>query len=239
MKLDILVIAAHPDDAELCCAGTILKHISMGQKVGIVDLTLGQLGTRGTPQIRLAESAEATRVMGLHVRENLEFRDGFFANDEAHQMALVRVIRRYQPNIVLANAIDDRHPDHGRGALLANDACFKAGLRTLETSEDDGTPQTAWRPKNVYHYIQDRYIKPDFIVDVSAFWDKRMEAVRAFKSQFHDPQSNEPESYLTNPAFLKFIEARAREFGHNIGVEFGEGFTSYKKIGINNLFDLI
>jgi N-acetylglucosamine malate deacetylase 1 len=239
MKLDILVIAAHPDDAELCCAGTILKHISMGQKVGIVDLTLGQLGTRGTPQIRLAESAEATRVMGLHVRENLEFRDGFFANDEAHQMALVRVIRRYQPNIVLANAIDDRHPDHGRGALLANDACFKAGLRMLETSEDDGTPQTAWRPKNVYHYIQDRYIKPDFIVDVSAFWDKRMEAVRAFKSQFHDPQSNEPESYLTNPAFLKFIEARAREFGHNIGVEFGEGFTSYKKIGINNLFDLI
>ncbi|MDI9869400.1 bacillithiol biosynthesis deacetylase BshB1 [Flectobacillus roseus] len=239
MKLDILVMAAHPDDAELSCAGTICSHIAQGKKVGIVDFTRGELGTRGTPEIRQAESDAASAIMGIHARENLGFRDGFFVNDEEHLMKLIRVIRRYKPETVLANAIFDRHPDHIKGAELAADACFKAGLRMIETFEDDGTPQTAWRPKNVYHYIQDRYIQPDFVVDITAYWDKKEASIRAFRSQFFDPSSKEPESYLSSPEFLKFTEARNREMGHAIGVTFGEGFTSYKRIGVRDLSALI
>lgn len=239
MKLDILVMAAHPDDAELGCSGTIYSHIAMGKKVGIIDFTRGELGTRGTPEIRLVESDEATKILGIHARENLGFRDGFFVNDETHQMRVIEMIRKYRPEIVLANAIDDRHPDHGKGAALAVDACFKAGLRMIQTSDTDGNLQTAWRPKNVYHYIQDRYIQPDFIVDISDFWEQKVASVRAFRSQFYDPTSSEPMSYLTSPDFLAFIEARAKEFGHNIGVKYGEGFTSYKKVGVKNLFELI
>jgi N-acetylglucosamine malate deacetylase 1 len=239
MKLDILVMAAHPDDAELGCSGTICSHIAQGKKVGIVDFTRGELGTRGTPEIRLAESVEATKILGIHARENLGFRDGFFTVDEEHLMKLIRVIRKYQPEIVLANAPEDRHPDHGKGCALAVDACFKSGLRMIETFSDDGTPQKEWRPKNVYHYIQDRYLKPDFVVDISDFWNQKEASIRAFKSQFHDPNSTEPDSYLSSPAFLRFLEARSREFGHNIGVEFGEGFMSYKKIGVRDLGDLI
>jgi N-acetylglucosamine malate deacetylase 1 len=239
MKLDILVMAAHPDDAELGCSGTICSHIAQGKKVGIVDFTHGELGTRGTPEMRLAESGEATKILGIHARENLGFRDGFFVNDEEHLMKLIRVIRRYQPEMVLANAPFDRHPDHIKGCQLAVDACFKAGLRMIETFEDDGTPQTAWRPKNVYHYIQDRHIKPDFVVDISNFWEQKEASIRAFKSQFYDPNSTEPNSYLSSPAFLKFVEARSREMGHAIGVEFGEGFTSYKCLGIKDLGSLI
>jgi N-acetylglucosamine malate deacetylase 1 len=239
MKLDILVMAAHPDDAELGCSGTICSHIAQGKKVGIVDFTRGELGTRGTPEIRLAESDAATKVLGIHSRENLGFRDGFFVNDEQHLMKVIEVIRKYQPEIVLANAIDDRHPDHGKGSALAVDACFKAGLRMIETFDEEGNLQTAWRPKNVYHYIQDRYIQPDFIVDISDFWEQKVASIRAFKSQFYNPSSSEPMSYLTSPEFLEFIEARAKEFGHNIGVKYGEGFTSYKKIGVGNLFELV
>jgi N-acetylglucosamine malate deacetylase 1 len=240
MKLDILVMAAHPDDAELACSGTILKHIAAGKKVGIVDFTKGELGTRGTPEIRAAESAEATRILGIHARENLGFRDGFFQNDEAHQLALIQIIRKYQPEIVLANGIDDRHPDHGRAALLANDACFKSGLRMIKTVDETGNEQVAWRPQNVFHYIQDRYIKPDFIIDISEHWEKKIASVSAFKSQFFkDPNDNEPSTYLTNADFLDFIHARAKEFGHNIGVAFGEGYTSPKKVGIRDLFDLV
>jgi N-acetylglucosamine malate deacetylase 1 len=239
MKLDILVMAAHPDDAELGCSGTICSHIAKGKKVGIVDFTRGELGTRGTPEIRLAESDAATKVLGIHARENLGFRDGFFVNDEQHIMRVIEVIRKYQPEIVLANAIDDRHPDHGKGSALAVDACFKAGLRMIETFDSAGNLQTAWRPQNVYHYIQDRYIQPDFIVDISDFWEQKVASIRAFKSQFHDPTSSEPMSYLTSPEFLEFIEARAKEFGHNIGVKYGEGFTSYKKVGVSDLFELI
>ncbi|MEA5429463.1 MULTISPECIES: bacillithiol biosynthesis deacetylase BshB1 [Arcicella] len=238
MKLDILVMAAHPDDAELGCAGTICMQIAQGKKVGIVDFTRGELGTRGTPEIRLAESAEATRILGVHARENLGFRDGFFVNDEEHLMKLIRVIRRYQPEIVLANAINDRHPDHIKGCELAVDSCFKSGLRMVETFEDDGTVQQAWRPKNVYHYIQDRYINPDFVVDISAYWQQKEDSIRAFRSQFYDPNSKDPDSYLSSPAFLKFVEARNREMGHSIGAEFGEGYTSYKKIGVTDLFHL-
>jgi bacillithiol biosynthesis deacetylase BshB1 len=225
MKLDILVMAAHPDDAELSCAGTIIKHIAAGKKVGIVDFTRGELGTRGTPEIRLQESADATKILGLHVRENLGIRDGFFRNDEETQLKLIEVIRKYQPEIVLANALEDRHPDHGKGAQLAIDACFLSGLRQIKTGD-----LPAWRPAQVYHYIQDRYLEPDFVVDISSQWDQKEAAIRAFKSQFFDPNSSEPASYISSPDFLNFIQARAMEMGHKIGVKYGEGFQSQKTL---------
>jgi bacillithiol biosynthesis deacetylase BshB1 len=225
MKLDILVMAAHPDDAELSCAGTILKHIAAGKKVGIVDFTRGELGTRGTPEIRLQESADATKILGLHARENLGIRDGFFRNDEETQLNLIEVIRKYQPDIVLANALEDRHPDHGKGAQLAIDACFLSGLRQIKTGD-----LPAWRPAQVYHYIQDRYLEPDFVVDISTQWDQKEAAIRAFKSQFFDPTSAEPASYISSPDFLHFIQARAMEMGHKIGVKYGEGFQSQKTL---------
>ena len=225
MKLDILVMAAHPDDAELSCAGTILKHIAAGKKVGIVDFTRGELGTRGTPEIRLQESADATKILGLHARENLGIRDGFFRNDEETQLKLIEVIRKYQPDIVLANALEDRHPDHGKGAQLAIDACFLSGLRQIKTGN-----LPAWRPAQVYHYIQDRYLEPDFVVDISSQWDLKEAAIRAFKSQFFDPNSAEPASYISSPDFLNFIQARAMEMGHKIGVKYGEGFQSQKTL---------
>jgi bacillithiol biosynthesis deacetylase BshB1 len=230
MKLDILVMAAHPDDAELSCAGTILKHIAAGKKVGIVDFTRGELGTRGTPEIRLQESADATKILGLHARENLGIRDGFFKNDEETQLKLIEVIRKYQPDIVLANALEDRHPDHGKGAQLAIDACFLSGLRQIKTGD-----LPAWRPAQVYHYIQDRYLEPDFVVDISANWDQKEAAIRAFKSQFFDPNSAEPASYISSPDFLHFIQARAMEMGHKIGVKYGEGFQSQKTLEKNLL----
>jgi bacillithiol biosynthesis deacetylase BshB1 len=225
MKLDILVMAAHPDDAELSCAGTILKHIAAGKKVGIVDFTRGELGTRGTPEIRLQESADATKILGLQARENLGIRDGFFRNDEETQLKLIEVIRKYQPDIVLANALEDRHPDHGKGAQLAIDACFLSGLRQIKTGD-----LPAWRPAQVYHYIQDRYLEPDFVVDISSQWDLKEAAIRAFKSQFFDPNSAEPASYISSPDFLNFIQARAMEMGHKIGVKYGEGFQSQKTL---------
>jgi bacillithiol biosynthesis deacetylase BshB1 len=225
MKLDILVMAAHPDDAELSCSGTILKHIAAGKKVGIVDFTRGELGTRGTPEIRLQESADATKILGLHARENLGIRDGFFRNDEQTQIKLIEVIRKYQPDIVLANALQDRHPDHGKGAQLAIDACFLSGLRQIKTGN-----LPAWRPLQLYHYIQDRYLEPDFVVDISAYWDQKEAAIRAFKSQFFDPSSTEPASYISSPDFLNFIQARAMEMGHKIGVKYGEGFQSQKTL---------
>ena len=227
MKLDILVMAAHPDDAELAVSGTIAGAIAQGKKVGIVDFTRGELGTRGTPEIRLAESAAASLVLGIHARENLELADGFFQNDRESQMKLIEVIRKYQPEIVLANALEDRHPDHGKGAALAIDACFMSGLRKIET----GLP--AWRPKHLYHYIQDRYLEPDFVVDISAHWELKEKAIRAFKSQFFDPNSTEPASYISSPDFLNFIQARAQEMGHKIGVKYGEGFQSQSPIQLS------
>jgi bacillithiol biosynthesis deacetylase BshB1 len=238
IKLDILVMAAHPDDAELSCSGTMLAAIAQGKKVGIVDFTRGELGTRGTAEIRLQESAAASQIMGLHARENLELADGFFQNDQASQMKLIQVIRRYQPDIVLANALEDRHPDHGKGAKLAIDACFLAGLRQIKT-KDSLEDQVAWRPKHLFHYIQDRYLEPDFVLDVSAHWDTKEKAIRAFKSQFFDPSSSEPMSYISSPEFLKFIEARSREMGHKIGVTYGEGFQSQHKIGMMDFSALL
>jgi bacillithiol biosynthesis deacetylase BshB1 len=230
MKLDILVMAAHPDDAELSCSGTILKHIAAGKKVGIVDFTRGELGTRGTPEIRLQESTDATKILGLHARENLGIRDGFFRNDEQTQIKLIEVIRKYQPDIVLANALQDRHPDHGKGAQLAIDACFISGLRQIKTGN-----LSAWRPAQLYHYIQDRYLEPDFVVDISAYWDQKEAAIRAFKSQFYDPSSTEPASYISSPDFLNFIQARAMEMGHKIGVKYGEGFQKQGPLEVKSL----
>lgn len=235
MKLDILAIGVHPDDVELGCSGSLLAAISQGKKVGILDLTKGELGTRGTPEGRLQEAQSAAQILGVECRENVGMADGFFKNDEEHQKLLISYIRKFRPDLVLANAIDDRHPDHGRAAQLINDACFYDGLRKVITVSEDGVEQEAWRPKNVFHYIQDRYIKPAFIVDISAFMDKKIEAIRAFKSQFFVPtyNSNEPQSYISTPEFLEFIEARAKELGHAIGVKYGEGFTSYKALGVS------
>ncbi len=238
LKLDILVIAAHPDDAELGCGGTIASHVRQGKKVGIVDLTRGELGTRGTPEIRAREAEAAQKVLGLSVRENLGFSDAFFANDRAHQLALIQVIRKYQPDIILANAVEDRHPDHGRAAALVKESCFYAGLRKIETIYQD-KPQQPWRPAQLYHFIQSNYINPDLIVDVSDSWEKKMEAIRCFESQF-DGNNNpeEPQTFLTTPIFLQFVEARARELGHSIGVTYGEGFTIDKPIGLQSFYDI-
>jgi bacillithiol biosynthesis deacetylase BshB1 len=239
MKVDILVLAAHPDDAELGCGGTIAKHVALGYKIGIVDFTRGELGTRGTVELRKQEAAASSKILGVSVRENLGLKDGFFQNDPAHQLAVIREIRKYQPTIVLANAIVDRHVDHGKGAALGHDACFLAGLAKIETKDDQGNKQAPWRPQVVYHYIQSLPIQPDFVIDITGYWDTKIQAIQAFKSQFYDPQSNEPQTYISSPAFLKMIEARAIECGHTIGVTYGEGFTVRRYPGVNSLFDLI
>jgi N-acetylglucosamine malate deacetylase 1 len=238
MKLDILVFASHPDDAELGCGGTIAKHTGLGDKVGIVDLTRGELGTRGTPEIRGKEASESAKILGVSVRENLALADGFFQNIPETQIILIRAIRKYRPRIILANAINDRHVDHGRGASLAYDASFLSGLVKVETADDKGEKQAPWRPDAVYHYVQSQFILPDFVVDVSDQWETKMKAVKAFASQFFDPASKEPETYISKPGFLKMLEARGVEYGHAIGVEHGEGFTVRRFPGVNNLFDL-
>ena len=238
-KLDILALGAHPDDVEMSCSGTLLAASAAGKKIGIVDFTRGELGTRGTPAIRAAEAAAAGQLLGLSVRENLGLPDGFFRNDREHQLPLIAALRRYQPELVLCNAISDRHPDHGRAAQLATDACFLAGLRMIETFGDDGLPQAPWRPKNVYHYIQDRAITPAFVVDITVHWPRKWESIQAFGTQFFNPDSTEPVTYLSNQEFSKFMEARAREFGHMIGVEFGEGFTVQRPVGVREVGDLL
>ncbi len=239
MKLDILAIASHPDDVELGCAGTLLAQMALGKKVGILDLTRGELGTRGTPEGRVSEAADAARILGVAVRDNAGLADGFFQNDEIHKRSIIAYIRHYQPDIVLANAFSDRHPDHGRASELIAESCFYAGLRMIETLDEAGKPQESWRPKNVFHFIQDRYIKPDFVVDVTPHWDKKVEAILAFKSQFFVPEAqgddSEPQSYISSPEFLDFIRARAEEMGHAIGVKYGEGFTSKRQLGVSDL----
>jgi bacillithiol biosynthesis deacetylase BshB1 len=238
MKLDILVLAAHPDDAELGCGGSIAKHIALGHKVGIVDFTRGELGTRGTVETRNLEAAESARILGVAVRENLNLKDGFFRNLPDEQLEVIMAIRKYQPDLVLANAMYDRHPDHGKGADLAFESTFLAGLSKVETLWQ-GKPQAAWRPKALYHYIQSQYIKPDIIVDVSDFWKTKMMAIRAFKTQFYNPDSKEPTTYISDPGFLKMIESRAQEMGHAIGASYGEGFTVRRTIGVKSLFDVL
>ncbi len=237
-KLDILAIGVHPDDIELSCAGTLIKHVQKGQKVGIVDLTRGELGTRGTPELRIEEAKAAAKIMGIDIRDNLGMADGFFQNDKAHQLKLIEYIRKYQPEVVIANALEDRHPDHGRAGKLIADACFLAGLRKVETTHNNEV-QMAWRPKRVYHMIQDRFIKPDFIVDISDVADIKIEAIKAYKSQFHDPNSNEPLTYIATDAFLGNVQNRASLLGKRIGVQYGEGFISQNAVGLTDLDALL
>ncbi|QKJ29360.1 bacillithiol biosynthesis deacetylase BshB1 [Mucilaginibacter mali] len=239
-KLDILVLAVHPDDAELGCGGTVAKHVAMGYKVGIVDLTRGELGTRGTAEIRDQEAAEAGRILGLAVRENLAIPDGFFENTREYQLKIIAAIRKFQPGIVITNAYHDRHPDHGRANELVEASAFLAGLRKVETLDDNGQPQEAWRPKQVLHFIQDNYIHPDIVIDVTDYWDTKMASVFAYQSQFHNPDwnSDEPQTYISSPQFTAVVEGRGREFGKSIGVKYAEGFTSRKVLGVDSLMDL-
>ncbi len=237
MKLDILAFAAHPDDVELSCSGTLVKHMQMGHKVGIVDLTRGELGTRGSAEIRDLEAAVASKVLGIHYRHNLRLRDGFFEKNEASLLAVIQQIRLCRPKVVLANAINDRHIDHGRAADLVADACFLSGLQKIQTSWD-GHTQMAWRPNSLYHYIQDRYIKPDLVVDISETFATKIESIKAFSSQFYSADSEEPMTPISTADFLFFLEARAREMGRHIQATYGEGFTASRTIGVADLTSL-
>jgi bacillithiol biosynthesis deacetylase BshB1 len=238
MKLDILAFGAHPDDIELGCGATIAKEVSLGKKVGIVDLTRGELGTRGSAELRMIEAGNAAKILGVSVRENLGFADGFFTNDKKHQLEIIKMIRKYQPDIVLCNAIDDRHIDHGKGSKLVSDACFLSGLVKIET-ELEGKQQEKWRPKHVYHYIQWKNIAPDFVIDVTGFIQKKQASVLAYSSQFYDPNSKEPESPITSKTFIESINYRSRDLGRLIGVEYAEGFTSERYVAAENLSKLI
>lgn len=238
MKLDILAFAAHPDDVELSCGGTIIKHVKLGYKVGIVDLTQGELGSRGTAETRKVEATDSSKILGLSVRENLKMADGFFEISEENKLKIVQTIRKHQPKIVFANSIHDRHPDHGRASKLVSEACFLAGLAKIITTEN-GLSQKAWRPEVVYHYIQDHYIKPDFIVDVSDFIDLKIESVKAYKTQFFDPNSSEPPTPISGEDFFEFLKARSREFGRLIKCEFGEGFTVEKPLEIKDVMQSV
>ena len=240
MKLDILVFGAHPDDAELGAGATIAKEVSKGKKVGIVDLTRGELGTRGSAEIRDREAAKAATILGVAVRENMEFADGFFVNDKEHQLEIIRMIRKYRPEIVLCNAVDDRHIDHGRGSKLVSDACFLSGLIKIDTKIDGGDEwQEPWRPKVVYHYIQWKNLKPDFVVDVTGFIEKKTEAIMAYSSQFYDPDSNEPETPISSKNFTDSVVYRARDLGRIVGVEYAEGFTVERFVAVDHLDKLI
>lgn len=238
MKLDILAFGAHPDDIELSCGGTIAKEISLGKKVGIVDLTRGELGTRGSASLRDKEAAKASKILGVSVRENLGFADGFFVNDKKHQIGIIKMLRKYQPEIVLCNAIDDRHIDHPKGSNLVSDACFLSGLIKIETALE-GKQQEKWRPKLVYHYIQWKSIEPDFVVDISGFIDTKNEAILAYSSQFYDPNSKEPESPITSKNFIDSVNYRARDLGRLIGVDYAEGFNTERYVAVDSLDKLI
>lgn len=240
MKLDILAFGAHPDDVELGAGATIAKAIASGKKVGIVDLTRGELGTRGSAEIRDREASAAGKTLGVSARENLGFADGFFVNDREHQLQIIKMVRKYRPEIVLCNAIDDRHIDHGKGSKLVSDACFLSGLIKIETQlEGEEANQAQWRPKVVYHYIQWKNIEPDFVVDVSEFIEKKTEAILAYSSQFHDPTSKEPETPISSKNFIESVNYRAKDLGRLVGVEYAEGFTTERFVAVSNIDDLI
>lgn len=238
MKLDILAFGAHPDDVELGAAATIAKEVSLGKKVGIIDLTQGELGTRGSKELRKTEALRAAKILGVTLRENLKFADGFFVNDKHHQLEVIKLIRKYKPEIVLCNAIEDRHIDHGKGSKLVSDACFLSGLEKIET-EFEGEIQKKWRPKLIYHYLQWNNSKPDFVVDISNFMDVKMEAVLAYTSQFYDPNSKESETPISSKNFTDSVYYRAKDLGRLIGVEYAEGFTVERLIAITSLDKLI
>lgn len=234
MKVDILAFAAHPDDIEISCGATICKHVDLGKRVAIVDFTRGELGTRGSGELRLQEAEKASQIMGIHARENLGFRDGFFVHDEAHILEIVKMIRKYQPEIILANTPKDRHPDHGRASKMVSEACFLSGLARIETNID-GESQERWRPKALYYYIQDLYQEADFAVDVSDYMDKKIEVLHAFSSQFHDPNSKEPQTPISGDDFFEFIKARMKDAGRSIGVKYAEGFIAQRLVGVESL----
>jgi bacillithiol biosynthesis deacetylase BshB1 len=238
MQLDILAFGVHPDDVELGCSGTLLLANAEGKKTGIIDLTRGELGTRGSAATRLIEATASAKILGVHHRENLEMADGFLQNDELHQRKIIEVIRRFKPSIVLANAPEDRHPDHGKSAKLVADAAFLAGLIKIETKDASGNLQEAWRPSYVFHYIQDRFLEPNFIVDISSYINRKMESILAYTTQFHNPDLNEPQTYISSPQFLETVKGRDAMLGKRIGVEYGEGFITQKTIGISS-FDAI
>ena len=239
MKLDILAFGAHPDDVELGCGGTIAKEIANGKIVGIVDLTRGELGTRGTAETRKQEAAQSAKILGVTVRENLGFADGFFVNNRLHQLEIIKLIRKYQPEIVLCNAIDDRHIDHGKGSDLVSDACFLSGLVKIETKDtNEDHNQKPWRPKQVYHYIQWKSIEPQVVVDISGFIDTKMESVLAYRTQFYDASSKEPETPISSKNFTDSIRYRAQDLGRLVGVEHAEGFTVERYVAVDSLFDL-
>lgn len=237
MKVDILAIGAHPDDVEISASGTIMKHVEMGRRVAVVDLTEGELGSRGSIQSRYEEAAQASKLMGLEERVNLQMADGFFDLSKVNKIKLIEQIRRFQPEIVLANAIQDRHPDHGRAGQLVSEACFLSGLRKIETSWQ-GEAQEKWRPKAVYHYIQDRHIEPDFIVDISEYAERKIEVLKAFKTQFYDPNSKEPKTPISGEDFFDFLKGRWKNFGRSIGVEYAEGFTVERPLGVDDILKL-
>ncbi len=239
MKLDVLAFGVHPDDVELSCSGVLMVEKNNGKKTGIIDLTEGELGTRGSSEVRYIEAADAARILQVDIRENLQLADGFFRNDEDHQRKVIRVIRKYKPEVIICNAPEDRHPDHGRSANLVSDASFLSGLVKIETM-DEGVLQNAWRPKYVMHYIQDRYLKPDFVVDITAVFEKKLDSIKAYKTQFYNPESGTgPETYISTPDFLDSVIYRYKMFGKMIGVKYAEGFISNKTIGIRNFDALI
>ena len=242
MKVDILAIAAHPDDVELSCSGTLLSHIDQGKTVGLIDLTRGELGTRGTADIRDQEAADAARMMGARFRKNLAMADGFFSYGEENIRKIIRLVRLHQPEIVLANAPRDRHPDHGRAAKLISDACYYSGLIRIETRDDDGNLQDRWRPKALYHFIQDYNLTPDFVVDISGYWERKLELILAFRSQFYLPEAAEYAEELDSPIsgkdFIDFLHSKARAYGRESGFELAEGFIAGRTIGVKRLFDL-
>ncbi len=238
MKLDIIAFGVHPDDVELSCAGVLLVEKNNGKKTGIIDLTAGELGTRGTAEIRMREAADAAKILGVDIRENLGMADGFFKNDEDHQRKVITVLRTYRPEIILCNAPEDRHPDHGRSAKLVADAAFLSGLKKIETSEK-GKNQEAWRPKYVFRYIQDRILKPDFVIDITNVFEQKVEAIKAYKTQFHNNEMDSPETYISTPDFLESVIYRHKWFGKMIGVKYAEGFISEKMVGLKDFDALI
>ena len=239
IKLDILAVGVHPDDIELSCSGTILRQISLGHTVGLLDLTLGELGTRGNATIRTQEAMASAKLMGAQFREQLDLEDGFFVHNRENLLKIICVIRQYRPDIVLANAIEDRHPDHSRAAKLTAEACFLSGLTKIQTQDTEGVEQNAWRPKAVYHYIQDRSLKPDFAIDISDFIDKKFETIMAYKSQFYDPSNNEPMTPISSQSFLDSVRGKDSVYGRYIGVAYAEGYNVARTIGIKDLFDLL
>lgn len=238
MKINLLAFAAHPDDVEISSSGTMIKHKALGYSTGIIDLTRGELGTRGSAEIRDKEAQKSAEIMNLDIRENLGFADGFFEVNKENMLEIVKRIRKYKPDILLANALSDRHPDHGRGSDLVSRAAFLAGLRKIETVHE-GEAQEAWRPKAVYHYIQYNESRPDLVVDISGYMDQKMESILAFESQFYDPNSDEPETPITSKQFLNGLKSRSSEYGKYIGVDYGEAFRVERLVGVDNLFDLL